>query len=185
MSTILIVTGFLVAIFWGLLRLRDIRESAVEDIPEPDKISILIGIFYTISAACLQYYRDHGQYPETVIGDPEGLIEMGYLKEEFIAQLTPAVKLFSIVTSDKAGVGVCLAHTTTDMANSLINRAKETDDHQKFVNYTSGQFVVLELPISRLTVNLTLPLPLSPIGTNATGMDRIEEGMITRPPSQQ
>ncbi len=187
MSAILIVTGFLVVIFWGLLRLREIRESAVEEIQEPDKISILLGLFYTISAACLQYYRDNGHYPHSVTGDPEGLIEMGYLKEKSIAQLTPAVKLFSMVTSDKAGVGVSLAHTTAGLANEIITRAKETNDQQTFINYASGQFIPLELPITRMTVNLTLPLPLSPIGLTATGMDRMEENLSNRvtkaPPS--
>jgi hypothetical protein len=179
MQIILIVTGFLVIIFWGLLRLRDIRESAVEDVQEPDKISILLGIFYTVSAACLKYYRERGNYPPAIVGDPEGLIETDYLKEESLAQLTSAVKLFSMVTSDKGGVGVCLAHTTANITNAIIGRAKETDSTSKFIDYKSGQFIVLELPVTRLTVNLTLPLPIVPIGTLASGVDRIEEGTIT------
>jgi hypothetical protein len=182
MSTILIVTGFLVVIFWGLLRLRDIRESAIEDINEPDKTAILLGLFYTISSACLRFYRDNGNYPQAVIGDPEGLIESGYLKDEPLAQLTAAVKLFSMVTSDKGGIGVCLAHTTSALTNEIINKAKETSSLSKFINYSGGQFIVLELPVTRLTVNLTLPLPLCPVGsTNPMDVDRIAEGVITRP----
>jgi hypothetical protein len=181
MATLLVVIGFLTILFWGLLRLRDIRESAVQDIEEPDKTIILLGLFFTISSASLQYYRDRGHYPNAVIGDSEGLIELGYLKGTVMAQLTPAVKLFSMVTSDKGGVGVCLAHTTAAMANEIVGRAKETDSLNKFVDYESGQFTALETPVSTLTANLTMPLPVVPIGTAAAGgVDRIEDGMISK-----
>lgn len=178
MSTILVVTGFLSIVFWGLLRLRRIRESAVDEIKEPDKTMILIGLFYTMSTACLKYYRDHGVYPPAIIGDKEGLIEMGYLKEEPLAQMTSAVKLFSMVVSDKAGSGVCLAHATAPVTNEIITRIRETNGPDKFVDYKSGQFIPLASPVTRLTINLTMPLPLAPIGTESHGMDRIEEGML-------
>ncbi|MBF0194104.1 MAG: hypothetical protein HQL71_06075 [Magnetococcales bacterium] len=180
MSTMLIVVGFLVVIFWGLLRLREIRESAVQDIEEPDKIALMLGLFYTISAACLKFYRDRGSYPESVLGGPEGLIELGYLKGTTMADLTPAVKLFSIVISDKGGVGVCLAHTTAQMANEIVGRAKESNSLEKFVDYQSGEFVKLEIPVSTLTANLTIPLPIVPIGTAIAGSDRIEEGLVSK-----
>jgi hypothetical protein len=173
MSTILIVTGFLVVIFWGLLRLREIRESAIEEMKKPDKYMILLGLFYTISNACLKYYRDNGTYPNAVIGDPEALIEMGYLKDEPLAEMTSAVKLFSMVTSDKSGIGVCLAHTTSGVTNELVKRAKEIDNVNKFIDYKSGQFIRLETPVTRFTINLTLPLPIVPIGTIAPTVDRI------------
>jgi hypothetical protein len=180
MATMLIVVGFLVVIFWGLLRLREIRESAVQDIEEPDKTSLLLGLFYTISAACLQFYRDRGSYPESVVGGHDGLIELGYLRGTTMADLTPAVKLFSIVISDKGGIGVCLAHTTAQMANEIVGRARETDSLNKFVDYQSGEFTPLETPVSTLTANLTIPLPIVPIGTAIAGSDRIDDGMVSK-----
>ncbi|MBF0455748.1 MAG: hypothetical protein HQL72_13165 [Magnetococcales bacterium] len=180
MSVILIVTAFLVVVFWGLLRLRAIRESTIEDEIVMDKTIILLGLFYTISSACLKYFRDHGSYPEAVIGDPKGLIELGYLKEEPLAQITSATKLFSMVTSDKGGVAVCLAHATTVLSNEILMKAKEINGPDQFVDYKSGQFIKLVYPVTRYTINLSLPLPLSPIGTKSPGVDIIDSGMIPK-----
>lgn len=168
MTATLIFLAFLLVLallFWTLLRLRRMRESHVVDELPPDKTTILVGLFYTISRACLQYYRDKNYYPRTVVGSDGSLMELGYLDKDTIAKITSATKLFSIAISDRAGFGVCLAHTPASMANEIVNRIHENDWPGEFVDYKNGQFVPLEHPVARAMVNLTLPLPVQPVGT--------------------
>jgi hypothetical protein len=168
MFVILIVTCFLAVLLWGLLRLREIRESAIEDVEGIDKTQILMGLFFTVSNACIKYYRDRGNYPQFITGDPEGLIELGYFEDELLAKQSSAIKLFSIVISDKNAVGVCLPHTTEDIANKLIRRARAADVLFNFVDFVRGEFEQLETPVSPLTLNLTFPLPFTPYDDDPT-----------------
>lgn len=165
MTILLIVMAVLAIIFWFLLRLRSMRESHVVDELPPDKTTILVGLFYTIGRACIQHYRDKNYYPRTVTGTGGSLMELGYLKGDTIAGITSATKLFSIAISDRAGFGVCLAHTPAAMANEIISRISENDWPGEFVDYRNGQFAQLSYPVASAMVNLTLPLPVQPVGT--------------------
>ncbi|MBF0421410.1 MAG: hypothetical protein HQL73_00275 [Magnetococcales bacterium] len=168
MTTVLIFLVFLMvlaSLFWALLRLRRMRERHVVDELPPDKITILVGLYYTISRACLQHYRDKSYYPRAVTGSEGSLKEAGYLDKDTIAKITSATKLFSIAVSDRAGYGVCLAHTPAAMANEIMTRIQENGWPGEFVDYKNGQFIPLAVPVTREMVNLTLPLPVQPIGT--------------------
>ncbi|HIJ82588.1 MAG: hypothetical protein HW380_2154 [Magnetococcales bacterium] len=181
MTIVLLVLALLIVLFWSLLRLRSMRESHVADELPPDKTTILVGLFYSLSRACLQHYRDKNHYPRTVTGSDGSLMELGYLKGDTLAEITSVTKLFSIAISDRAGFGVCLAHTPAAMANDIVGRINENDWPGEFVDYKNGQFVPLERPITRTMVNLTLPLPVQPVGTKPVILENAEPEK--RPPS--
>jgi hypothetical protein len=164
--TIFAVLIGLLLLFWFLLKLRTLRESTVKEERPADKLTVLLGLFYLLSRACLNYYRDRNAYPPVVIGAPEGLIELGYLKNEPRAELTGSLKLFSIVVTDKAGCGICLAHIKASMAMEMVRRVAETGTLIQFQDYRGGQYKPLTSTGDTL-VNLTLPLPVRPLGSKA------------------
>ncbi|MBF0146235.1 MAG: hypothetical protein HQL84_09390 [Magnetococcales bacterium] len=174
MTVILLFLLFLAVVFWLLLRLRTMRESHVGEELPPDKTTILVGLFYTLSRACIQHFRDKNYYPRTIIGSDGSLMELGYLKGDTLAEITSATKLFSIAISDRAGFGVCLAHTPAAMANQIVARIRENDWPGGFVDYKNGQFTPLETPVTRAMVNLTLPLPVQPVGTKPIILESAE-----------
>ncbi|MBF0109795.1 MAG: hypothetical protein HQL76_11515 [Magnetococcales bacterium] len=179
MTAILILLLILAIVFWLLLRLRRMRERLVDQELPPDKTTILVGLFYTLSRACIQHYRDKNYYPRTITGTEGSLMELGYLKEDTLAKITSATKLFSIAISDRAGFGICLAHTPATMANEIIGRIRENDWPGTFVDYKNGQFAPLETPVTRAMVNLTLPLPVQPVGTKPVILESTEPAKKT------
>ncbi|MBF0605878.1 MAG: hypothetical protein HQL07_19560 [Nitrospirae bacterium] len=181
MTVVLICLLILSLLFWMLLRLRSMRERHVVDELPPDKTTILVGLFYTLSRACLQHYRDKNYYPRTVVGSEGSLMELGYLKGDTLAEITSATKLFSIAISDRAGFGICLAHTPAAMANEIIGRINENNWPGEFVDYKNGQFVPLAGPVTRTMVNLVLPLPVQPVGTKPVILESTEPPRKTPP----
>ncbi|MEO5329287.1 MAG: hypothetical protein H7829_13720 [Magnetococcus sp. THC-1_WYH] len=163
------------------MRLRSMRERHVVNELPPDKTTILVGLFYTLSRACLQHYRDKNYYPRTVVGSEGSLMELGYLKGDTLAEITSATKLFSIAISDRAGFGICLAHTPAAMANEIIGRINENNWPGEFVDYKNGQFVPLAGPVTRTMVNLVLPLPVQPVGTKPVILESTEPPRKTPP----
>ncbi|GAB0058466.1 hypothetical protein SIID45300_02815 [Candidatus Magnetaquicoccaceae bacterium FCR-1] len=161
--TIFIVLLVLIALFWFLLKLRTLREDSIQDEMPPDKLTVLLGMFYVLSRACLNYYRDRNTYPPAVSGTPDGLMELGYLNDEPLAQLSKSVKLFSIVVTDKGGYGICLAHIKASVAMEFLRRVSETKTTIEFQDYRGGQYKPLTSTGDTL-INLTLPLPVRPIG---------------------
>ncbi|MBF0272088.1 MAG: hypothetical protein HQL98_08510 [Magnetococcales bacterium] len=166
LPTVFLVLIGLVMLFWTLLRLRVMRESTIKDELPADKLTVLLGLFYVLSRACLNYYRDRNAYPPVVVGAPEGLTELGYLKGERMAELTGSLKLFSIVVTDKAGCGICLAHIKASVAMEMVRRVAETNTTIQFQDYRGGQYKPLTSTGDTL-VNLTLPLPVRPVGSKA------------------
>lgn len=167
MTTVLYAVLGLILLFWILLKLRKLREKTVNEEKPADKITILMGLFYVLSRACLQYYRDRNGYPNVVTGNSEGLIELGYLKNEPLAQLTKSLRLFSIVVTDKAGYGICLAHIKASVAQEIIQRVNEAKVPFQFQDYKNSEYK----PITgggETLVNLTLPLPVRPVGSTAS-----------------
>ncbi|MBF0461062.1 MAG: hypothetical protein HQL87_06680 [Magnetococcales bacterium] len=153
---------FITALLWILLRLRKIREdSIVEELPS-DKITVIIGIYLMLSKACLQYYRDHGHYPDRVAGDSDSLVEAGYLKGDPLAGLTKSLPRFSIVITDTIGTAICLSNTKRELATEIMTRIKEMDSSLAFVDLRANQFLPLTLPISFDSINLCLMLPKDP-----------------------
>ncbi|MBF0182332.1 MAG: hypothetical protein HQM03_20140 [Magnetococcales bacterium] len=165
LTTALFAMLFLMLLFWGLLKLRTLRESSIKDEKPVDKITVLLGMFYTLSRACLQYYRDHNAYPLVVSGTPDGLLELGYLQEEPVAGIRKTLQLFSIVVTEKAGWGICLAHIKASMAMEIMDRVAQTRVAIAFVDYKGGQYKPMTASGDTL-VNLTLPLPVRPVGSN-------------------
>lgn len=156
----------LMLLFWGLLKLRTMREATIQDEMPPDKLTVLLGLFFVLSRACIKYHRDRNAYPQAISGTPEGLIELGYLKDEPLATLSNSIRLFSIVVTDKAGCGICLAHIKASMAMEILRRVAETKSKIEFQDYRGGQYKPLTSAGDTL-VNLTLPLPVRPVGAKA------------------
>ncbi|MBF0125615.1 MAG: hypothetical protein HQM02_00235 [Magnetococcales bacterium] len=183
MTAALLAMLFLMLLFWGLLKLRSMRERVVKDQKPVDKITVLLGMFYTLSRACLQYYRDRNAYPMVVSGHPDGLLELGYLKSEPVAGINKTLQLFSIVVTEKAGWGICLAHIKASLANEIVRRVDEARVPFEFMDYKSGQYRPLTGLGGDTLVNLTLPLPVRPVGSSAppvvpaTGVDGVSSAV--------
>ncbi len=164
MTVVLMAILGLIILFWILLKLRVLREATVSDEKPADKITILLGLFYVLSRACLQFYRDRNAYPSVVSGTSEGLMELGYLQGEPLVLMNKSLRLFSIVVTDKAGCGICLAHIKASMAQEMIRRVAEANGPFEFQDYKSGQYKPIAAGGDTL-INLTLPLPVRPIGS--------------------
>ncbi|MBF0340826.1 MAG: hypothetical protein HQL95_07685 [Magnetococcales bacterium] len=167
--TVFVALMGLILLFWFLLRLRTLREASIQDEKPADKLTVLLGLFYVLSRACLNYYRDRNTYPPVVSGAPEGLMELGYLKDEPLAEMTSSLKLFSIVATDKAGCGICLAHIKASVAMEFLRRVAESKTSIEFQDYRGGQYKPLTSAGDTL-VNLTLPLPVRPVGAQPPKM---------------
>lgn len=163
MTAVLVAVLFLMLLFWGLLKLRALREKTVKEEKPADKITVLLGMFYLLSRACLAYYRDRNTYPMVVSGSPDGLMELGYLQTEPLVGVDKSLKLFSIVLTDKAGCGICLAHIKASLARQILDRVAEAKMPFAFQDYRSGQYKPMTSTGDTL-VNLTLPLPVQPVG---------------------
>ncbi|MBF0427840.1 MAG: hypothetical protein HQL94_02870 [Magnetococcales bacterium] len=172
MTAVLIALLLLILLFWVLLKLRALREKKLIDEKPADKYTILLGLYYVLSRACLHYYRDRNSYPKVVSGSVDGLMELGYLKGETLADTTNALKLFSIITTDKDGCGICLAHIKASMAHEIINRVSEARVPFHFQDFKGGQLKPLDSQGDTL-VNLTLPLPVRPVGSTP---NKVEDG---------
>ena len=163
MIATLIGTLFLAALLWVLLRLRDLRESELEDELPGDKITVMLGLFLLLSKACLNYHRDRGHYPSQVSGSPDALLETGYLESEPLAKMTKITLLFSIVATESTGSAVCLTNTTASLAAEIIARVEETGGTFTFFDLRGAEFVPIANPIPHETVNFCLMLPEKPI----------------------
>ncbi|MBF0370868.1 MAG: hypothetical protein HQL52_15570 [Magnetococcales bacterium] len=166
MTTILLSVIFLTAILWFLVKLKELREQITDKELPNDETTVLLGLFLSLSHACLEYHRDRGHYPAVVCGAADGLIEMGYLKDDPLAKMAQSIKLFSIIASEDAGYGICLTHATGNIANAILNRIERSGRSLIFVDIVDGKFEPLTPPVSGTNLTLTLPLPLNPPGRN-------------------
>lgn len=163
LTTALVAVIVLTIIFWVLVRLREMREQTKEASLPTDETTILLGIFYGLSQACINHHRDHGNYPEVVSGAHDGLVETGYLKNvEDLEAVSSIIPLFTIVLTEKGGRGICLSNTTRDMAQKIIGRVNSSSHELNFCDFQGDKYHVLDDPISSDYVNLTLPLPVRP-----------------------
>ncbi|MBF0310112.1 MAG: hypothetical protein HQL56_11350 [Magnetococcales bacterium] len=161
-SYILLAGLFLVAVIWGLVRLRRIRERAVAARLPSDEGTVMLGLFLVLSQSCLRYHKDKGRYPQVISGAQDGLIEQGYLKGNELASLTKSLPLFSIVASEHIGYGICLMNTTPALARALVERVQMAGNNLQFLDFKSDRYVSITPPIKNEIINLTLPLPLKP-----------------------
>ncbi|MBF0155364.1 MAG: hypothetical protein HQL64_16640 [Magnetococcales bacterium] len=152
---------FLSVILWILVRLRRIREQAKAQVLPSDQATLLLGLFYIISDACLRHHRAKGRYPSIITGAPDGLVEQGYLKDVELARMTQAVPLFTIVATER-GYGVCLPNSTGPLTQEILDRAKMTGNNVVFMDWNKISLVPLDPPIRSDFINLTLPLPIAP-----------------------
>ncbi|MEO5347974.1 MAG: hypothetical protein H7834_16600, partial [Magnetococcus sp. YQC-9] len=98
-----------------------------------------------------------------------------------LAQLSNSVKLFSIVVTDKAGYGICLAHIKASVAMEFLRRVNETKTTIEFQDYRGGQYKPLTSTGDTL-INLTLPLPVRPLGaTPPSPVDSMANASGTTP----
>ena len=162
MTAILIGTLFLAGLLWTLIRLRNLREQALEDELEGDSTTVLLGTFLLLSKACLQYHRDRGHYPTQVSGSPEALSENGYLDNESLPALLTGIHRFSIIATEASGSAVCLLNTPARLATSVINRVASSGADFMFFDMRGPQFVPLTEGVTRESVNLCLLLPVRP-----------------------
>ncbi|MBF0160901.1 MAG: hypothetical protein HQL88_01305 [Magnetococcales bacterium] len=173
MTAILIGLLFIIILLRGLLHLRRLRESSLEEELPSDKITVIIGIYLMLSKACIQYYRDYGTYPERITGDSNSLVEAGYLKGEPLAGMTKSLPRFSIVTAENTGTALCLANTKRALASDILVRIREMASPLVFVDVRASQFHPLTLPIANESVNLCLMLPLDPTKTAGQSEQKI------------
>ncbi|MEO5340494.1 MAG: hypothetical protein H7837_08265 [Magnetococcus sp. MYC-9] len=164
---------FIIALLRGLLHLRRLRESSIEEELPSDKLTVIIGIFLMLSKACLQYYRDYGHYPERITGDSDSLVEAGYLKGDPLAGMTRSLPRFSIVTAENTGTALCLANTKRTLASEIVSRIKEMASPLVFVDVRANQFHPLTLPITHESINLCLMLPADPNKPSAQSETRV------------
>ena len=163
MIATLIGTLFLAGLLWVLLRLRDLRERALDDELPGDAATVMLGMYLTLSKACLQYHRDHGRYPTRVSGAPEdALAEAGYLDGEPLSRLSDVLHRFSLVATESSGSAICLFSTPSNLASEIISRVDEMEGQFMFLDMRGAQFRPLTLPISTPNVNLCLLLPVQP-----------------------
>lgn len=170
-TVILLVTGFLAAVLWALLKLRELRERKAALEPSADKITVLLGLYMLLSKACIRYFRDRKHYPPVISGMPDGLVETGYLRGEKLAEITSSIPLFTIVVSDRAGHGICLERMPPRMAMEILARASQIGPALRFVNHKDGAFERLTPPLTDREIRLTLPLPLRPLDLPPEGME--------------
>ena len=163
MIATLLGTLFLIALFWTLIRLRDLRERELEDELPGDKITVILGVFLLLSKACLHYHRDRGHYPSQVSGASDALVETGYLADDPLAKMTKIMHLFSIVATESSGSAVCLTNTTAALASEMVRRVEETGGTFLFFDLRGAQFIPVTSTIPHETVNLSLMLPETPM----------------------
>ncbi|NGZ05698.1 MAG: hypothetical protein G8237_05020 [Magnetococcales bacterium] len=173
-SIFLLLIG-LILLFMLLLKLRTLREATIQEEMPSDKLTVLLGMFFVLSRACIKYYRDRNAYPQSICGTPESLIELGYLKDEPLATISNSIRLFSIVVTDKAGCGICLAHIKASVAMDILRRVSDTNCQIEFQDYRGGQYKPLTSAGDTL-INLTLPLPVRPVGSKAATPGLPESG---------
>nr|CRH07604.1 conserved protein of unknown function [Candidatus Magnetococcus massalia] len=163
-----ILTLFVLAlVLWMLARLRDIREGKAAQAVPSDEHTVLLGLFYTLSKACISYYQDYGSYPPVIEGAPDGLMEKGYLVGDELASMTNSLSLFSIVIAERHGYGICLENCTSGITEGILERADKMGGRLLFMDFKSNQYVTLTRPIKNDFINLTLPLPLKPKSLDA------------------
>jgi hypothetical protein len=153
---------FITGLLWLLLHLRKVRESSLAEELPSDKLTVLIAIYQMLSKACLQYYKDYGNYPERITGASDSLLEAGYLKGELLATLTKSLPRFSVVINENIGSAICLPNTKRELAAELITRLQDMGSPMVFVDLRGNQYTPLSLPVAHDVVNLCLLLPHDP-----------------------
>ncbi|MBF0137887.1 MAG: hypothetical protein H7833_04190 [Magnetococcus sp. DMHC-1] len=152
---------FLSVILWILVRLRRIRERAKAQVLPSDQATLLLGLFYILSDACLRYHRARKRYPSIISGAADGLVEQGFLKDVELARMTQAIPLFTIVATEQ-GYGVCLPNSTGPLTREILERARMSGNNVIFMDWNKVSLVPLTPPIREDFINLTLPLPVTP-----------------------
>lgn len=152
------VTG-LCLVLWLLVRLKEEREA--NSGPPNDETTLVLGMFYSLSQACVKYYRERGKYPSQVAGTKEGLFELGYLKDSPVAKEVSTMSLFQIVATESSGQGLCLFNSPPSLVTNILDRMDKQHLAIKFMKYNEYNYHPIERPV-RENVNLTLPLPFKP-----------------------
>ncbi|MBF0177878.1 MAG: hypothetical protein HQL63_13675 [Magnetococcales bacterium] len=152
---------FLAFVLWALVKLRRMRERSKAQVLPSDQATLLLGLFYVISDACLRYHRAKGRYPSRITGAPDGLVEQGFLKDVELAKMTQAIPLFTIIVTE-LGYGVCLPNSTGSLVKEILERARMTGNNVLFMDWDKVTLVPLNPPIRNDFINLTLPLPATP-----------------------
>ncbi len=162
MSTTFFIVCVLIMFLWGMVKLREIREKAALELPPNDEITLFLGLYYSLVRGCINHYHDHKAYPKAIMGEPGGLVEKGYMQSDDLTKKVSVIPLFSIVTTDKGGTGICLTNISAEMANKILSRAEEAESKLRFVTFEEKVFRELEGRVTEEHVNLTLPVPLEP-----------------------
>lgn len=146
-------------IFWLLVRLKEEREANFG--PPNDETTLVLGMFYTLSQACVKYYRDRGKYPTQVSGTKEALLESGYLKDSAVAKEVSLMHLFQLVNTENRVQGLCLFNTPPALVSAILDRMEKQHVAIKFMRFHEFNYLPIERPVQE-NLNLALPLPFKP-----------------------
>ena len=147
-------------VIWLMAKLKDLRENPPSgDLPN-DEATMVLGLFYTLSGACLRFYKDKGRYPSVVSGARDGLDETGYLRGTS-ADGTSLTHMFTIIANEQIGYALCLYNVTPMLAKDVLDRVEQSGGALKFREFSSDAYHELPIPITS-SLNLALPLPHKP-----------------------
>ncbi|MBF0285544.1 MAG: hypothetical protein HQL51_13925 [Magnetococcales bacterium] len=163
MAIILIALFSLTAVLWFLVKLREFRETPLEGVMPNDEATLLLGLFYALSHACILYFKERSRYPALITGARDGLVELGFLKENLLPEGGHGlVPMFSMVANEDVGYGICLFNTSPSLANDILERAeKNTHGRLRFFHFKDNKFEPVAAPVKEI-VNLSLILPSRP-----------------------
>lgn len=162
MWQILFAVVALCGFLWIMVRLRELRETPVDGLPT-DEATLILGVYYGLSNACLEYYRDKGRYPAVMRGAIDGLEELGYINRQEVLRNSALVAMFGLVVTENSGYGICLFKCSPRLANDILDRAQQVSGAVRFMELdeVDVKFVSFEAPVKR-ELNLVLPLPFKP-----------------------
>lgn len=146
-------------VLWLLVRLKEERE--VNSGPPNDETTLILGMFYSLSQACVKYYRERGKYPSQVSGTKEALLELGFLKDSPVAKEVSLMHLFQVVNTEDNGQGLCLFNTPPALVSSILDRMDKQHNAIRFMKFVDFTYQPIERPIQE-NINLALPLPFRP-----------------------
>lgn len=152
---------FLILFLWGLVKLKEIRELPAGGLPQ-DETTLMLGLFYVLSQACIHYHKERGRYPMVIEGARDGLIELGYLNKHSWVKETSILPAFTILVTEESGYGIVVSGMSPHLAREVVDRAtRKGASPIIFMDFKEDKFVPLPTPLN-VTVNLTLPLPYQP-----------------------
>lgn len=159
---ILASIAFLTLFLWGMVKLRELRETPTDGLPN-DEATLMLGMYYGLSSACLEYHRDKNRYPAVMRGAIDGLEELGYVKRQRVLQDSTLLHMFALTITENSGYGICLFKCSPRLVNDILDRARQVSGAVRFMHFNmeEGKYSPLELPVKE-EVNLVLPLPFKP-----------------------